>query len=85
MAREVFIVGSARTPIGSFQGALSSVDATELGATAIRAALERAGVSGDQVDETYMGNVLTAGVGQAPARRAAKKAGVLDKTPATTV
>ena len=85
MAREVFIVGSARTPIGSFQGALSSVDATELGATAIRAALERAGVSGDQVDETYMGNVLTAGVGQAPARRAAKKAGVLDKAPATTV
>lgn len=84
-AREVFIVGSARTPIGAFQGALSTVSAPELGAVAIRSALERAGVSPDLVDETYMGNVLTAGIGQAPARQAAKKAGVLDKTPATTV
>jgi len=83
--RDVFIVSSARTPIGSFQGALSAVDAPTLGATAIAAALERAGVSGDSVDETYMGNVLTAGVGQAPARRAAKQAGIPDKTPATTV
>lgn len=84
-AREVFIVGSARTPIGAFQGALSTVSAPELGAVAIRSALERAGVSPELVDETYMGNVLTAGIGQAPARQAAKKAGVLDKTPATTV
>lgn len=85
MAREVFIVGAARTPIGSFQGALGAVDAPTLGSVAIRAALERAGVHGDQVDETFMGNVLTAGVGQAPARQAAKKAGIPDKSPATTV
>lgn len=85
MAREVFIVGSARTPIGSFQGAFSDVDAPTLGATAIKAALERAGITPDHVDETYMGNVLTAGVGQAPARQAAKKAGIPDRTPATTV
>lgn len=84
-AREVFIVGSARTPIGAFQGALSAVSAPELGAVAIRSALERAGVGPELVDETYMGNVLTSGIGQAPARQAAKKAGVLDKTPATTV
>ncbi len=83
--REVFIVGAARTPIGSFQGALADVPATELGATAIRAALERSGLSGDDVGETYMGNVLTAGVGQAPARQAAKAAGVPDRVPATTV
>lgn len=85
MAREVFIVGSARTPIGSFQGALGPVDAPTLGSVAIAGALERAGVQGAQVDETYMGNVLTAGVGQAPARRAAKQAGVPDSVPATTV
>ena len=84
-AREVFIVGSARTPIGSFQGALSAVSAPQLGATAIREALKRANVAPELVDETYMGNVLTAGVGQAPARQAAKAAGVGDKTPATTV
>jgi acetyl-CoA C-acetyltransferase len=84
-AREVFIVSSARTPIGSFQGALSALDAPTLGARAIEAALERAGVKAELVDETFMGNVLTAGVGQAPARRAAKMAGVPDRTPATTV
>ena len=84
-SREVFIVGAARTPIGSFQGALSDVSAVELGSVAIRAALERAGVSADAVDETFMGNVLTAGVGQAPARQAAKAAGVPDRVPATTV
>lgn len=85
MADEVFIVGAARTAIGSFQGALSSVAAPELGAVAIRAALERAKVDAAAVDETYMGNVLTAGVGQAPARQAAKGAGIGDRTPATTV
>ncbi len=85
MAREVFIVGSARTPIGSFQGALGPVDAPTLGSVAIAGALARAGIEGGQVDETYMGNVLTAGVGQAPARRAAKQAGVPDSVPATTV
>ncbi len=85
MAREVFIVGSARTPIGSFLGALAPVDAPTLGSVAIAGALDRAGIGGSKVDETYMGNVLTAGVGQAPARRAAKQAGVPDAVPATTV
>lgn len=85
MAREVFIVGAARTPIGSFQGALGAVDAPTLGSVAIRAALAGAKVTGEHVDETFMGNVLTAGVGQAPARQAAKAAGIPDKTPATTV
>ncbi len=84
-AREVFIVGASRTPIGSFQGALADVPATRLGATAIAAALERAKVSPAEIDETYMGNVLTAGSGQAPARQAAKYAGIADRTPATTV
>jgi len=84
-ARQVFIVGAARTPIGSFQGALSEVHATRLGATAIGAALERAKVKPDQVGETYMGNVLSAGLGQAPARQAAKAAQIPDSVPATTV
>ncbi len=84
-SREVFIVGAARTPIGAFLGTLSEVHVTELGATAIRAALERSGLGPDDVGETYMGNVLTAGVGQAPARQAAKRAGIPDRVPATTV
>jgi acetyl-CoA C-acetyltransferase len=82
---EVFIVGAARTPIGSFQGTLSAVTAPRLGAAAIQGALEKAGVKPDQVQETFMGNVLSAGVGQAPARQAAIYAGVPHKTPATTV
>ena len=83
--KEVFIVGSARTPIGGFQGALAKCSAPALGATAIEAALTRAGVATDAVDEVYMGNVLTAGVGQAPARQAALAAGIPNKVPATTV
>jgi acetyl-CoA C-acetyltransferase len=85
MAREVVIVGAARTPIGAFQGALSKLTAPQLGAIAIKAALERAGVAPDQVDEVIMGNVLQAGVGQAPARQAAVFAGLPDKVPATTL
>ena len=84
-AREVFIVGAARTPIGSFQGALGALAAPQLGASAISAALTRAGVAAGDVGETYMGNVLSAGMGQAPARQAAKAAGVPDSVPATTV
>ena len=68
---EVFICSAVRTPIGAFQGSLADVVATRLGATAVKAALERAGVAPDQVGEVYMGNVLTAGEGQAPARQAA--------------
>ncbi len=84
-SREAFIVSAARTPIGSFQGALASVPATELGATALSAAIERAGVQAEHIQETYMGNVLSAGLGQAPARRAAKGAGIADSAPAVTV
>jgi len=83
--RDVFLVSATRTPIGAFQGALGEVSATELGTTAIRAALDWAKVSADAVDETLMGNVLSAGLGQAPARQAAKGAGIPDRTPATTV
>ena len=74
--REVVIVAAARTPIGSFLGALSTMSAPELGAVAIRAALARAGVAGEDVDECIMGCVLTAGIGQAPARQAALGAGL---------
>lgn len=83
--RSVFIVSAARTPIGAFQGQFADVSAVELGATAVRAAIERAGVEAAQIDETFLGNVLSAGIGQAPARQAAKRAGVPDATPATTV
>jgi acetyl-CoA C-acetyltransferase len=83
--REVFIVAAARTPVGSFQGALADVTAPKLGTTAIKGALERSGLSADDVGVAYMGNVLTAGVGQAPARQAARGAGIPDRVPATTV
>ena len=85
MAKEVVIVGMARTPVGSFQGALSSVPAPKLGAIAIEAALKRAKLSPDQVSEVIMGNVLTAGEGQAPARQAAIFAGVPTNVPAMTI
>jgi acetyl-CoA C-acetyltransferase len=81
----VYIVSATRTPIGAFQGSLSSVSAPQLGATAIKAALERAKVSVDQVGEVYMGNVLSAGIGQAPARQAMRFAGIPDQVPAVTV
>ena len=71
--------------MGSFGGVLSTVSATDLGAVAIRSALERSGISGDKVDEVFMGNVLSAGLGQAPARQAALKAGLPNTVPCTTV
>jgi len=83
--REVVIVGAARTPIGSFLGSLAPLAAPRLGAVAIRAALERSGVAPDAVDEVVMGNVLQAGVGQAPARQAAIAAGIPHATPAWTL
>ena len=83
--REVWIVGAARTPIGSFSGSLASQTAAKLGATAIKAALERSGVPHDQVDDVDMGCVLPAGQGQAPARQAAIFAGLPNSTPCTTV
>src|SRR5689334_20649325 len=83
--REVVIVAAARTPIGSFQGELASVPATKLGAIAIKAALERAGLPGDAVSEVFMGMVLPAGTGQAPARQAAIGAGLPKSVGATTI
>ncbi|MQG76083.1 MAG: acetyl-CoA C-acetyltransferase [SAR202 cluster bacterium] len=82
---EVFILGAARTPLGKLSGSLSSVPAPTLGAIAIKGALERAGVSPEQVDYTLMGNVLQAGVGQAPARQAAINAGIPVTASAMTV
>ena len=85
MTKTVYICSAVRTPIGSFLGAFSAVPATELGSIAIRAALDRAKLSADLVDEVFMGNVLQAGVGQAPARQAALGAGLGNKVPCTTV
>lgn len=81
----IYIVSATRTPIGAFQGALSSVAAPRLGAAAIEAALTRAKVPADKVDEVFMGNVLSAGIGQAPARQAAIFANIPKNVPATTV
>ncbi|MEP2447122.1 MAG: acetyl-CoA C-acyltransferase [Balneola sp.] len=83
--RDVVIVEAKRTPIGSFGGSLASFTAPELGSTAILELLKSSGISADQVQEVVMGNVLTAGIGQAPARQAALKAGLSQKTPSTTV
>jgi len=79
---EVVIASAARTPVGSFNGSLSGVTADYLGEVAIRGALERAGVDGNDVDEVIMGQILTAGSGQNPARKAARNAGCGDETPA---
>lgn len=81
---EVYIISAARTPIGSFGGSLSSVSATHLGAVAIKAAVERAGIDPELVQEVFMGNVLSANAGQAPATQAAKYAG-LPNIPATAI
>jgi acetyl-CoA C-acetyltransferase len=81
----VYIVSATRTPIGAFMGALSSMRAPELGAVAIKAAVERARLAPDQIGEVFMGNVLQAGVGQAPARQALIYAGLPKSVPATTV
>jgi acetyl-CoA C-acetyltransferase len=84
-ADPVVILSFARTPMGSFQGALAGASATELGATAVKAAVERAGVAPDRVDKVFMGCVLPAGLGQAPARQAAIGAGLPTSVEATTV
>ena len=83
--KEVYIVSAVRTPIGSFSGSLSSVPATKLGAAAISGAIKKIGLAPENVDEVFMGNVMQANVGQAPARQAAIFAGLDKKTPATTV
>lgn len=81
----IVILSYARTPMGSFQGALSPLSATQLGATAVQAAVERAGLNGDQIDKVFMGNVLSAGLGQAPARQAALGAGLPKSAEAVTI
>ncbi len=81
----VVIASYARTPMGGFQGALSGASATELGAAAVKAAIERAGIEGDRVEQIFMGCVLPAGLGQAPARQAALGAGLPKNVEATTV
>ena len=85
MNKEVYIVAAVRTPIGSFGGSLSSISATALGGIAIKGALEKAGLSKDLIDEVIMGSVIQAGLGQAPARQAAKAAGLPDKVICTTI
>jgi acetyl-CoA C-acetyltransferase len=85
MSKEVFIVAAVRTPMGAFMGGLSSVPATQLGATAIKGALEKSNIDPSLVNEVFMGNVLQAGVGQAPARQAALGAGLPNNVPCTTV
>jgi len=85
MSDPIVIVSIARTPMGSMMGSLSGLAAHELGATAIKAAVERAGIPGDAVDEVIMGNVLQAGQGQAPARQAALGAGLPKGVPCTTI
>lgn len=85
MSKEVYIVSAVRTAIGSFMGALSSVPATKLGSEAIKGALEKAGVSPEEVNEVYMGCVLQGNLGQAPAKQAALGAGVPNTVPCTTV
>ncbi|WP_294285234.1 acetyl-CoA C-acyltransferase [uncultured Chryseobacterium sp.] len=83
--KEVFIVSAVRTPMGSFLGSLSAVPATKLGAVAVKGALDKIGLDPKQVQEIYMGNVLQAGEGQAPARQVAIGAGLSNETPSTTV
>lgn len=83
--KEVVIISAVRTPIGSFGGALASLSATELGAIALKGALEKAGVAPEEVEQVIMGNVISANLGQAPARQAAKKAGLPNTVECTTV
>lgn len=83
--KEVFIVSAVRTPMGSFLGSLASVPATKLGSTAIKGALDKINLDPKHVQEVYMGNVLQAGEGQAPARQAAMGAGLSNETPSTTI
>jgi acetyl-CoA C-acetyltransferase len=85
MSQDVVIASAKRTAIGSFGGTLTPVSAPELGRTAIEAALEQAGVKGENVDEVIMGNVLTAGLGQNPARQASMNAGIPQERPAMTI
>ncbi len=83
--KEVYIVAAVRTPIGSFNGSLSSISAPKLGAAAIKGALKKINLNGDEVQEVFMGNVIQANIGQAPARQAAIFAGLSENVPCTTI
>jgi acetyl-CoA C-acetyltransferase len=85
MSSDVYIVSAVRTPMGSFLGSLSTVSATKLGSTAIQGALKMAELDPKEIEEVYMGNVLQAGIGQAPARQAALGAGLSESVPCTTI
>ena len=85
MTKEVYIIAAVRTPIGAFMGGLSTVSATELGSVAIKGAIEKSNLPVNLIDEVFMGNVLQAGLGQAPARQAALGAGLGQNVPCTTV
>src|SRR5512147_2538643 len=82
---DAVILSAARTPIGKFQGSLSSVPATQLGAIAVKAAVERAGINPEEIEEVIMGNVVQAGEGQAPARQSSIHAGIPATVSASTV
>ena len=83
--KEIVIISAVRTPIGKFQGALKSLTAPQLGALVVRAAVERAGLAPEQIDEVIMGNVVSAGLGQNPARQAALRGGLLPDVAAMTI
>ena len=83
--KETVIISAVRTPVGKFQGALKSMSATQLGAIVVKAAVERAGLAPEQIDEVIMGNVVSAGLGQNPARQAALRGGLLPDVAAMTV
>jgi acetyl-CoA C-acetyltransferase len=85
MSKEVCIISAVRTPIGSFGGSLKDLSATQLGAIAIKGALQKAGLKADQVQDVLMGCVLQANLGQAPARQAARFAGLSDSVTCTTI
>src|SRR5688572_8600631 len=85
MLKEIYIVSAVRTPMGAFMGGLSTIPATELGSVAIKGALEKGNVKPELIQEVFMGNVLQAGNGQAPARQAALGAGLPDTVACTTV
>ncbi|ASS48585.1 MAG: acetyl-CoA acetyltransferase [Candidatus Fluviicola riflensis] len=85
MSKEIYIVAAVRTPMGAFLGGLSSIPATQLGSIAIKGALDKSGIDPALIDEVFMGNVLQAGVGQAPATQAALGAGLPNTVPCTTV
>ena len=83
--KDTYVLGMARTPIGSFGGSLSKISAVDLGAHSIKQAIAKAGVRPEDIEEVFMGQVLQAGSGQAPARQAALAAGVSSSTPCTTI